>query len=60
MKPALLFLSLLLCCVSAIAAPVAWVEAVQMPAWLERSGVRQPLAAKLKGQPGAEQPSVSR
>lgn len=48
MKPTLLFLSLLLCCVSAIAAPVAWVEAVQMPAWLKRTGVRQPLAVGME------------
>ena len=32
----------------ALAAPTAVVEGVQMPAWLERGGVRQPLAAGME------------
>lgn len=33
---------------SALAAPVAVVEGVQMPAWVERGGVKQPLAAGME------------
>ncbi len=33
---------------SALAAPAAVVEGVQMPAWLERGGVKQPLAAGME------------
>ncbi len=48
MKPTLIFLSLLLWSSAVFAAPVAWVEGVQMPAWLERTGVRQPLSVGIE------------
>ena len=47
-KPQFAALSLLLAVSTAMAAPAAVVEGVQMPAWVERGGVKQPLAAGME------------